>query len=233
MDNNTNTTILLVEDDRALAMGTVFVLESEGYAVKHAASLAAADELLGPDVSLILLDVMLPDGSGYDFCRKIRERGVQIPVIFLTAMSEEANIVQGLEIGADDYVAKPYRIKELLSRISANLRRYRASGAAAPRSCTFGSHRLLIDEFRLYDGERLVDCTTSELRLLRELVTNEGIVMSRSTLLDRLYDMDGVLIDDNTLSVYMKRLRTRLGADASCIETVRGVGYRFSRGDIV
>lgn len=232
MDKN-DKTILLVEDDRALAMGTVFVLESEGYTVKHAASLASADELLGADVSLILLDVMLPDGSGYDFCRKIRECGVQIPVIFLTAMSEEANVVQGLEIGADDYVAKPYRIKELLSRISANLRRYRAAGAASPKNCTFGSHRLLIDEFRLYDGERLVDCTTSELRLLRELVTNEGIVMSRSTLLDRLYDMDGVLIDDNTLSVYMKRLRAKLGSDASYIETVRGVGYRFGRGDTV
>lgn len=227
-------TILLVEDDRALAMGTVFVLESEGYTVKHAASLSAADELLGTDVSLILLDVMLPDGSGYDFCRKVRERGVQIPVIFLTAMSEEANIVQGLEIGADDYVAKPYRIKELLSRISANLRRYHAAGAVAePKSCTFGRHSFLVDEFRLYDGDRLVDCTTSELRLLRELVTNEGIVLPRSTLLDRLYDMDGVLIDDNTLSVYMKRLRTKLGSDASYIETVRGVGYRFSRGDTV
>ena len=139
------------------------------------------------------------------------------------------SIVQGLELGADDYVAKPYRLKELLSRIAANLRRYDMAGRAPQEAYTFGRHRFVVSEFRLYDGDRLVDCTQNELRLLKELVSNEGIVLSRGALLDRLYDMDGVLIDDNTLSVYMKRLRTKLGADASCIETVRGVGYRFSK----
>ena len=220
-------TILLVEDDRALAMGTVFVLESEGYKVKHAVNLKSAGELLDTDVDLILLDVMLPDGSGYDFCRNVRDKGIQIPVIFLTAMSEESNIVQGLELGGDDYVAKPYRLKELLSRIAANIRRYEMSAVNAHDVYTFGCHRFDISEFRLYENGNLVDCTGNELRLLKELVTNDGIVLSRGTLLDRLYAADGVLIDDNTLSVYMKRLRTKLGDDASCIETVRGVGYRF------
>mgnify|MGYP004660732445 CR=1 FL=1 len=181
------------------------------------------------DVAVCILDVMLPDGSGYDFCRYLRDIGVRIPIIFLTAMSEEINIVQGLELGADDYVAKPYRLKELLSRISANLRRYDMSGKGVCDVYTFGNHRFVISEFRLYEGDKLIDCTQNELRLLKELVANEGIVLSRATLLDRLYDVDGVLIDDNTLSVYMKRLRTKLGDDASCIETVRGVGYRFCR----
>ena len=222
-------TILLVEDDKALAMGTVFVLEAEGYTVRQAANISTAGTLLDDAVDLILLDVMLPDGSGYNFCRSVRERGIQIPIIFLTAMSEEVNIVQGLELGADDYVAKPYRLKELLSRIAANLRRYDMTGRGPQDIYTFGSHRFVVSEFRLYEGERLIECTQNELRLLKELVSNEGIVLSRVTLLDRLYDVDGVLIDDNTLSVYMKRLRTKLDDDASCIETVRGVGYRFSR----
>lgn len=222
-------TILLVEDDKALAMGTVFVLEAEGYKVKHAMNIKSARSLMGETVDLILLDVMLPDGSGYDFCRYLRDIGVRIPIIFLTAMSEEINIVQGLELGADDYVAKPYRLKELLSRISANLRRYDMSGKGVCDVYTFGNHRFVISKFRLYEGDKLIDCTQNELRLLKELVANEGIVLSRATLLDRLYDVDGVLIDDNTLSVYMKRLRTKLRDDASCIETVRGVGYRFCR----
>lgn len=222
-------TILLVEDDKALATGTVFVLEAEGYTVRHAANIRSANELLDDKVDLMLLDVMLPDGSGYDFCREVRGKGVQIPIIFLTAMSEEVNIVQGLELGADDYVAKPYRLKELLSRIAANLRRYEMANRSSQEIYVFGSHRFVLSEFRLYEGERLIECTQNELRLLKELVLNEGIVLSRGTLLDRLYDMDGVLIDDNTLSVYMKRLRTKLGDDAACIETVRGVGYRFCK----
>ena len=96
-------TILLVEDDKALAMGTVFVLEAEGYTVRHAVNIKTAGTMLDDAVDLILLDVMLPDGSGYDFCRSVRDRGIQIPIIFLTAMSEEVNIVQGLELGADDF----------------------------------------------------------------------------------------------------------------------------------
>lgn len=222
-------TILLVEDDKALAMGTVFVLEAEGYEVRHAANIKTARTMLDDKVDLMLLDVMLPDGSGYDFCRSVREDGTQIPIIFLTAMSEEVNIVQGLELGADDYIAKPYRLKELLSRISANLRRYGMANKKPQESYAFGSHRFVLTEFRLYERDRLIECTQSELRLLKELVSNEGIVLSRGTLLDRLYDVDGVLIDDNTLSVYMKRLRTKLGDDAACIETVRGVGYRFCK----
>ncbi|MDE5777724.1 MAG: response regulator, partial [Lachnospiraceae bacterium] len=116
-------TILLIEDDFALAMGTEYALQAEGYRVLHAENLANARRSIQENPDLVLLDVMLPDGNGYDFCREIRGQNIQIPIIFLTAVGEEINIVQGLELGADDYITKPYRVKELLSRIAANIRR--------------------------------------------------------------------------------------------------------------
>ena len=118
-----NEKILLVEDDFALAMGTEYTLKTENYEVVKASNLAEAKALLHPDIDLVLLDVMLPDGNGYDFCRYIREHDNYVPVIFLTAVSDEVNLVQGLELGADDYIAKPYRVKELLTRIAVILRR--------------------------------------------------------------------------------------------------------------
>ena len=223
-------TILLVEDDFALAMGTEYALQSEGYEVIHAGSLEKARNALKQSIDLILLDVMLPDGTGYDFCREVREQNWNVPIIFLTAVSEEANIVQGLEIGGDDYVAKPYRVKELLSRIAAHLRRAGLHNNAPSRGYTFGQHVFYPEEFRLTKNQSVVDCTPSDLRLLKELIQHEGQVLSRNQLLERLYDVDGQFIDDNTLSVYMKRLRSKLGEDAAWIETVRGVGYRFKKG---
>ncbi len=225
--------ILLVEDDFALAMGTEYALQAEGYEVVHASNLASAREALTKDFDLILLDVMLPDGTGYDLCKEIRQKNILIPIIFLTAVAEEVNVVQGLELGADDYVAKPYRVKELLSRIAANIRRYQLQHQGNQnRSCksyVFGKHEFLLDEFRLQCSGVNVDCTPSELRLLKELILHEGQVLSRNQLLERLYDAEENYIDDNTLSVYMKRLRDRLGEDAEWIETVRGVGYRFKK----
>ena len=222
--------ILLVEDDYALAMGTEFALQAEGYMVVHAGNLADARKALTQKYDLILLDVMLPDGTGYDLCKEIRKEGIQVPVIFLTAVAEEVNIVQGLELGADDYVTKPYRVKELLSRIAANIRRYHLQQPAGKKDgYIFGEHEFLVDEFRLQHNGVNVDCTPSELRLLKELVQHEGQVLTRAQLLERLYDIEENYIDDNTLSVYMKRLRDRLGEDAEWIETVRGMGYRFKK----
>ena len=224
--------ILLVEDDFALAMGTEYALQAEGYVVVHAGTLASAREALVQEFDLILLDVMLPDGTGYDLCREIRQKNIMIPIIFLTAVAEEVNIVQGLELGADDYVAKPYRVKELLSRIAANIRRYQLqhqSNENKNNHYIFGMHEFLMDEFRLQCNHANVECTPSELRLLKELILHEGQVLSRNQLLERLYDAEENYIDDNTLSVYMKRLRDRLGGDAQWIETVRGVGYRFKK----
>lgn len=225
--------ILLVEDDHALAMGTTYTLKAEGYEVEHAKNLAQAREKISSsDFALILLDVMLPDGDGFSYLEELSSKGNNIPVIFCTAVGDESNIVRGLDLGADDYVTKPYRVKELLSRIAAVLRRQeRAMQSVANNTeeteVVFGTHKFNIDSFRLYDGETLVDCTPAELRLLREFVRNKGIVITRDQLLQRLYDTENTYIDDNTLSVYIKRLRDKLGEDAEYIKTVKGIGYRF------
>lgn len=221
--------ILLVEDDYALAMGTEYALQAEGYEVVRAASLGEARNAMVSDVDLILLDVMLPDGNGYAFCEEIRAYDWNTPIIFLTAVSEEANIVQGLELGADDYVAKPYRVKELLSRIAAQLRRSQIKAGGSGIRYHFGNHTFDFQEFRIMKGEVCIDCTPNELRLLKELIQHKGQVLTRNQLLEGLYDVDGLFIDDNTLSVYMKRLRDKLEEDAGYIETVRGVGYRFRK----
>lgn len=222
--------ILLVEDDYALAMGTEYALQSEGYRVILAGTIEEARKNLDKTVDLILLDVMLPDGNGYDFCREVRRQNWEIPVIFLTAVSEEVNIVQGLDLGADDYIAKPYRVKELLSRIGAHLRRAGLHKTEMQqRTFSFGKHVFYVDDFRLLKEGAVVECTPSELRLLKELIQNEGQILSRNQLLERIYDVDGLFIDDNTLSVYMRRLRSKLGEDAVWIETVRGMGYRFRK----
>ncbi len=225
--------ILLVEDDHALAMGTTYTLKAEGYEVEHAMNLAQAREKLSSsDFALILLDVMLPDGDGFSYLEELSSKGNTIPVIFCTAVGDESNIVRGLDLGADDYVTKPYRVKELLSRIAAVLRRQEramqsVSNNMEETEVVFGTHKFNIDSFRLYDGETLVDCTPAELRLLREFVRNKGIVITRDQLLQRLYDTENTYIDDNTLSVYIKRLRDKLGDDAEYIKTVKGIGYRF------
>lgn len=221
--------ILMVEDDFALAMGTEYALQSDGYEVVRAGNLETARKLYDDDIDLILLDVMLPDGTGFSFCEEIRRKGSRVPVIFLTAVAEEANIVQGLELGADDYVTKPYRVKELLSRISANIRRSSYRTGKDSNIFSFGNHKFHVDEFTLFKDGKTVECTTSELKLLRLLLMNAGNVLERRTMLEKLYDIDGEFIDDNTLSVYMKRLRDRLGEDSCYIETVRGVGYRFKK----
>lgn len=225
--------ILMVEDDFALAMGTEYALTSEGYEVATAGNLAQAREKFDDSIELVLLDVMLPDGTGFEFCKELREKKSDVPIIFLTAVAEEANIVQGLELGADDYVTKPYRVKELLARVAVNIRRYVQSGQTgnekSSRVMTFGDTTFDGESFVITQhGERL-DCTTSELRLLRFLLQHRGQVISRNAIMEQLYDMDGEFFEDNTLSVYIKRLRQKLGEDGAYIETVRGMGYRFRK----
>ena len=226
--------VLLVEDDQALAMGIRYALNAEGYQVSHADTVKKAREELAGKPDLILLDVTLPDGNGYDLCREIRENDPYTPLIFLTAMGEEVNIVQGLGLGADDYVTKPFRVRELISRCEALLRRSNLTRdlisreAGEPhKEATFGSHLINFEQMRLYHGAEAVELTPAEFRLLSELVRNRGIILSRQRLLEKVYDSNDNYIDDNTLSVYMKRLRDKLSEDAEYIETIRGVGYRL------
>lgn len=224
--------ILVIEDDFALAMGLNYTLKADGYLTDHAKNLKEAREFLlkEKNYSLIILDVMLPDGDGFSFLEEFMQMNIDIPVIFSTAVSDEANIVRGLDLGADDYITKPYRVKELLARIAAVIRRHergRNNTKASEDYIIFGEHKFSESSLRLYIGDELIDCTPAELRLLREFLNNKGIVLTRNLLMERLYDTENSFIDDNTLSVYIKRLRDKLGEDAGFIKTVKGVGYRF------
>ncbi len=224
--------ILVIEDDFALAMGLNYTLKADGYLTDHAKNLKEAREFLlkEKNYSLIILDVMLPDGDGFSFLEEFMQMNIDIPVIFSTAVSDEANIVRGLDLGADDYITKPYRVKELLARIAAVIRRHergKNNTKASEDNIYFGEHKFSESSLRLYIGDELIDCTPAELRLLREFLNNKGIVLTRNLLMERLYDTENSFIDDNTLSVYIKRLRDKLGEDAGFIKTVKGVGYRF------
>ncbi len=195
--------ILLAEDDSSLAYGLIYSLEREGYEVLHAPDCETVYKLFSDDVSLILLDIMLPDGSGYDVCREIRKNS-SVPIIFLTACDSEVNIITGLDMGADDYIPKPFRLGELLSRVRAVLRRISK---------------------KEIDTEEVQGLTLAELRLMNTLKANSGITLTRMQLLDKLWDGKGEFVDDNTLSVHISRLREKIGSEH--IITVRGVGYKW------
>lgn len=236
--------VLLVEDDHALASGTEYALTEEGMRVKCADTFAGVRELLGDSgggIDCVLLDVMLPDTDGYQVCQWIKERWPLLPVLFLTALSDEGNVVRGLNLGGDDYITKPFRMKELIARIYARTRdavRLRDEREADDREKTDGSLRkedgVAEDEFRidhnqfavLKMGQR-VNLTPSEYRLLSELVGHPGRVLARQQLVEWLWDVDGAFVDDNTLSVYIRRLREKLSelGEENQIQTVRGVGY--------
>ncbi len=219
--------ILLVEDDMALATATVFALQAEGFEVMHAECLATARSYVAnEEISLILLDVNLPDGVGYTFCKELRDAGKTLPVIFLTALGEEVNVVQGLDVGGDDYVTKPFRVRELISRIKANLRRAQAV-AVGSDVMVCGPFSVQLNKYiALHHGVDL-RLTPSEFRLFVKLMRNRNTVLTRGQLLEEIWDIDGDFIDDNTLSVYVRRLREKLKDDKEYISTVRGVGYMF------
>lgn len=224
-----NEKILMVEDDFALAMGTEYSLTSEGYQVVTAGTVKEAEERFDDTFSLVLLDMLLPDGNGIEFCSNLRRKGSNVPVIFLTAISDEINIVQGLENGADDYITKPYRVRELLARIRVNIKRYKIEENKEERVYCFGNSCFYPEKFILLQNGEKLECTTSELKLLGKLLRNKGNVITRSQIMEELYDTGGDFFEDNTLSVYVKRLRDKLGTDGDYIETVRGVGYRFKK----
>lgn len=213
--------ILIVEDDSYLREGLEELLTKESYEPVCAKNCTEAKTLFKEDsFDLIILDVMLPDGNGLELCSFIRSTGADVPVLFLTACDEEFQIVRGLDAGADDYVTKPFRLLELLSRIRALLRRKTASTV-----CQFGD--IIIDTANMTvkkGGENLF-LTPTEYQILSALVQNNGVIVTRASLLQRIWDSDGNFIDDNTLSVHISRLRDKIGANH--IATIRGTGYRW------
>jgi Response regulators consisting of a CheY-like receiver domain and a winged-helix DNA-binding domain len=220
--------ILLVEDDRTIVMGLEYTLRQEGYGVTACYNAAQARRAISDArFDLALLDLSLPDGSGYDLCKAIRGQG-DTPVVFLTACDEEVNIVMGLDMGADDYITKPFRIRELLSRLRTVLRRADKTGESRDE-LRLGGVAINTRQAKVTRNGAEVLLTALEYRLLLTLATHPGQVLSRSQLLEGIWDIAGDFVTDNTLSVYIKRLREKIEDDPqnpALIHTVRGLGYR-------
>ena len=221
--------ILLVEDDTALAMGIEYSLKNEGFEVGHGENLAKSRELLANNnFDIILLDITLPDGNGFDFCKEIRTNNIDIPIIFLTALDEEVNVVLGLDLGADDYLTKPIRVRELIARINAVLRRRgKITKSKVEDKILYKDITILPLKYEVYKRDKKLSLTSSEYKLMLMMIENKGNVLTRKKLLEKLWDVDGDFIDEKTLTVYVKRLREKLGDDNTYIETVRGVGYKW------
>lgn len=224
--------ILLVEDDETISFGIRSALTPKGYEVVCCSCMGEGKGQFSAEFHLVLLDLNLPDGSGYDFCRWVKGR-CNTPVIFLTVRDDVDDITRGLDMGADDYITKPFHIAVLESRIQAVLRRVFGGNADMTSENMSASHVLVCGNIRL-DKERMqvsveegaVTLTGLEYRLLLMLMENKGCILPRSRMLDRLWDADRNFVNDNTLTVAMKRLREKLH-HTSCIVTVRGIGYRM------
>ncbi|WP_282154752.1 response regulator transcription factor [Cytobacillus gottheilii] len=223
-------TIMIVEDDKTIAAGLEYTLQQDGFESILCYNFASALDILSKEIDridLCLFDVGLPDGSGYDLCSYVKERR-DLPVIFLTAFDDEVNVVMGLDIGGDDYITKPFRIRELLSRIKSVLRRY----AKQPlNKKTIEIQHIVINtlEGKVFKREEEVFLTALEYRLLLIFSNHIGQVLSRTQLLEQLWDVAGDFVNDNTLTVYIKRLREKLEdhpQTPEIIKTVRGIGYK-------
>lgn len=223
--------ILMVEDDSTIAFAMKYALEQEGFNVDVSNNIEYARKYLkNNEYDLILLDVMLPDGNGYDLCAEILQKSEDIPVIFLTACDEEVNIVMGLDMGGDDYITKPFRVRELLSRINAVLRRRGKKAEDTKKILNLGDITINTLEAKVTKSNKEIHLTAAEYKLLLILIQNKNKVLSRVQILEKLWDVSYDFINDNTLTVYIKRLREKIEDDVSnpkYIITVRGLGYKF------
>ena len=219
------TEILLVEDDKGIVANLTEYLTSEGYSVKSASGQAGAMKLLESErFALALLDISLSDGNGFAVCSAIKA-DYGIPVIFLTASSDEYSTVTGFEIGADDYISKPFRPRELVTRIRNILRLTRGAGTAIHIG------ELTVDTVKgtVNKNGRDLYLSALEYRLFLVFLSNRGMVLTRSQLLEAIWDIAGEFVNDNTLTVYIKRLREKIEDDPqnpTVIKTVRGLGYK-------
>jgi len=216
--------IFLLEDDEAIGIGLTYSLENEGYNVTLAKSVKEAEKIIDEkEFSLYILDLTLPDGSGYDVCKRIKAKG-DLPVIFLTAYDDEVNVIMGFELGADDYISKPFRVKELMLRIKSVMRRYSNETSDG----IINNLKINTNEAKVYKNNEEIILTAMEYRLLLILLSNRGKVLSRTALLENIWDVAGDFVEDNTLTVYIKRLRDKIEEDPAkpeFIKTVRGLGY--------
>lgn len=225
-------TVWIVEDDAVILEGLTYSLTQEGYQVLTSGTVRDALVLLEQNTpfDFCLLDVMLPDGTGFEICRAIRARS-QVPILFLTACSDEVNTVMALEQGADDYIAKPFHLRELLARMKAILRRTQGASGQTPSLIQVGENQINTQTAKVTRGGEEVVLTATEYRLLLVFLNHRGQNLSRQQILDCLWDEAGDFVNDNTLTVYIKRLRQKLGdtEENHLIKTIRGYGYRMDR----
>jgi len=227
--------ILIVEDERAVARGLEYGLQNEGFTVLWAKTgQQALDMARSQDPHLILLDIRLPDLGGFDVCRRIRAEGRRMPILMLTARDDEVDKVLGLELGADDYVVKPYSLRELISRVRALLRR--AYGELATSSLegrlTFGDVEVDLGRLQVFRRGQPVDLTPTEFRLLSYLLAHPNRPLSREAIIEAVWGYDSVIGYERTVDVHIRHLREKLEDDPSdprWLVTVRGVGYQFER----
>lgn len=214
--------ILLVEDDPIIANGLEFALGQEGYFVIHCNSASKAINVLQNEhIDLAILDIQLPDGTGFDVRAKITK--IDTAIIFLTVVDDEGNIVKAFEGGADDYITKPFRLGEFLARVKRTLR---IRGKAHNNSLlSIGDIQIDTKAVKVWSREKVIDLTAIEYRLLLTFASSKGQLITRAQILENIWDHSGNYVEDNTLTVYIKRLRNKLG-DSINIETVRGLGYR-------
>lgn len=218
--------ILLLEDNEAITMGLKYSLEQEGFEVDVAKDVKSALKSLNEDIySIYLLDITLPDGNGFEVCKQIKAK-FDRPVIFLTARDEETNVVLGLDMGADDYVTKPFRIRELISRINRILSRY-DKGIDKSNILKYNDIEINVSKCKVTKAGEEIVFTSLEYKILLLLFSNVGNLVTRDQLLDKIWDMAGNFVNDNTLTVYIKRIREKLeDKEGKTIQTVRGIGYR-------
>lgn len=216
--------ILLVEDNETIIMGLKYSLEQEGFQVISAKTAKKSKEKLdNKSIDIVLLDVSLPDGNGFEICKEIKEKN-DIPVIFLTAQDEETSVVLGLDLGADDYIVKPFRTRELISRIKSVLRRY--GKKEGNNIIQYKNIKIDTISAKVYKNNKEIIFTSLEYRILLMLFTNQNKLITREQLLEKIWDIAGNFVNDNTLTVYIKRIREKL-EDDSIIKTIRGLGYRI------
>lgn len=216
--------ILLIEDNESILKGLVYSLEQERFKVTTAMTIKDSKNLLESNniYNLIILDISLPDGSGFDLCKYIKSN-YNIPIIFLTAKDEEQDVVQGFDLGADDYIIKPFRTRELISRANNILRRY---NNIQTNIITSSNIKIDLDAQRVYKNDDEIVLTALEYKILALLFTNINQTVSREKILNKIWDIAGNYVNDNTLTVYIKRIRAKLSPN-DIIKTIKGIGYRI------
>lgn len=216
--------ILLIEDNESILKGLVYSLEQERFKVTTAMTIKDSKNLLESNniYNLIILDISLPDGSGFDLCKYIKSN-YNIPIIFLTAKDEEQDVVQGFDLWADDYIIKPFRTRELISRVNNILRRY---NNIQTNIITSSNIKIDLDAQRVYKNDDEIVLTALEYKILALLFTNINQTVSREKILDKIWDIAGNYVNDNTLTVYIKRIRAKLSPN-DIIKTIKGIGYRI------